>query len=47
MIVDYVVAMKFPVYAIGQEHAGTMVGGIVNLVLILALLFWPGSDRHA
>jgi uncharacterized membrane protein YhaH (DUF805 family) len=47
MIVDYVVAMKFPHLAIGQEHTGTMVGGIVNLVLILALLFWPGSDRHA
>lgn len=47
MIVDYVVAMKFPHLAIGQEHTGTMVGGIVNLVLILALLFWPGGDRHA
>jgi uncharacterized membrane protein YhaH (DUF805 family) len=47
MIVDYVVAMKLPHLAIGQEHTGTMVGGIVNLVLILALLFWPGSDRHA
>jgi uncharacterized membrane protein YhaH (DUF805 family) len=46
MIVDYVVAMKFPAYAIGQEHTGTIVGGIANLVLTLALLFWPGRDRY-
>jgi len=45
MIVDYVVAMKFPAYTFGQEHTGTVVGGIVNLVLTLALLFWPGRDR--
>jgi uncharacterized membrane protein YhaH (DUF805 family) len=46
MIVDYVVAMKFPAYAIGQEHTGTMVGAIANLVLTLALLFWPGRERY-
>jgi len=45
MIVDYVVAMKFPAYTFGQEHTGTVVGGIVNLVLTLALLFWPGRNR--
>jgi len=46
MIVDYVVAMKFPAYTFGQEHTGTVVGGIVNLVLTLALLFWPSRDRY-
>lgn len=46
MIVDYVVALKFPHLAIGQEHTGTIVGGIVNLVLTLALLFWPGRERY-
>jgi uncharacterized membrane protein YhaH (DUF805 family) len=45
MIVDYVVAMKFPHLAMGQEHTGTIVGGIANLVLTLALLFWPGDRR--
>jgi uncharacterized membrane protein YhaH (DUF805 family) len=45
MIVDYVVAMRFPAYTFGQEHTGTIVGGIVNLVLTLALLFWPGDRR--
>ncbi|WFU77337.1 hypothetical protein QA645_22535 [Bradyrhizobium sp. CIAT3101] len=46
MIVDYVVAMKFPAYALGQEHTGTVVGSIANLVLTLALLFWPSRDRY-
>ncbi|WP_342730023.1 DUF805 domain-containing protein [Bradyrhizobium sp. B117] len=46
MAVDYVVALKFPAYAVGAEHIGTVVGGIVNLALTLVLLFWPG-DRHA
>ena len=45
MIVDYVVAMRFPHLAMGQEHTGTVVGGIANLVLTLALLFWPGDRR--
>jgi len=45
MIVDYVVAMRFPHLAMGQEHTGTIVGGIANLVLTLALLFWPGDRR--
>jgi hypothetical protein len=47
MIVDYVVAMKFPAYAVGQEHTGTIIGAIANLVLTLALLFWPGRERYA
>ena len=45
MIVDYAVAMRFPAYALGQEHTGTIAGGIVNLVLTLALIFWPGDRR--
>ena len=47
MIVDYVVANRFPHLAVGQEHAGTIVGGIVNLMLTLALVFWPSGNRHA
>lgn len=47
MIVDYVVALKFPHLAMGQEHTGTIVGGIANLVLTLALLFWPGRERYS
>ncbi|WP_441236048.1 DUF805 domain-containing protein [Bradyrhizobium sp. 930_D9_N1_4] len=47
MIVDYVVALKFPGYAMGQEHTGTIVGGIANFVLTLALLFWPGRERYS
>jgi len=44
MIVDHVVAGRFPALAIGQEHQGTMVGGLVNLGLLLALTFWPSAE---
>ncbi|OAF11969.1 DUF805 domain-containing protein [Bradyrhizobium neotropicale] len=44
MIVDYVVATRFPQFAIGHEHHGTIVGGLVNLALTVALLFWPGGE---
>lgn len=47
MIVDHVVAGRFPAWAIGQEHRGTMVGGLVNLALMLALTFWPSADSEA
>jgi uncharacterized membrane protein YhaH (DUF805 family) len=46
MIVDYVVAGRFPAWAIGQEHQGTVVGGLVNLGLMLALTFWPSGDSE-
>lgn len=45
MLVDHVIAGRFPTWAIGQEHQATAVGGIVNLVLMLALTFWPSADR--
>lgn len=43
-IVDHVVAGRFPAWSIGQEHQGTMVGGLVNLGLLLALAFWPSAE---
>lgn len=43
MIVDHVVAGRFPAWAIGAEHQGTMVGGLVNLGLLLVLTFWPSA----
>src|SRR3954454_15068772 len=46
MIVDHVVATRFPAWAISQEHQGTMVGGLVNLGLLLALTFWPSDDSE-
>ncbi|MBC9880256.1 DUF805 domain-containing protein [Bradyrhizobium sp. INPA01-394B] len=46
MVVDHVVAGRYPAWAIGAEHQGTMLGGIVNLVLMLALTFWPGAERE-
>lgn len=44
LMVDHVMAARFPAWAIGQEHQATVVGGAVNLVLMLALTFWPGAD---
>jgi uncharacterized membrane protein YhaH (DUF805 family) len=46
MVVDHVAAARFPAWAISQEHQGTMVGGLVNLGLLLALTFWPSADSE-
>jgi uncharacterized membrane protein YhaH (DUF805 family) len=44
LIVDHVVAGRVPAWAFGEHHQGTIVGGLVNLVLLLAMMFWPGGD---
>jgi len=46
MVVDHLVAARFPAWAIGQEHQGTIVGGLVNLGLLLALTFWSSADSE-
>ena len=46
MVVDHVVAGRFPAWAIGQEHQNTMVGGLVNAALLLALTFWPSAENE-
>jgi len=45
MIVDHVVAGRFPAWAIGQEHQSTVVGGLVNLALMLALTLAERRQR--
>lgn len=47
MIVDHVVAMRFPAWSIGHEHNGTAVSAVVNFALLLALAFWPSGDSEA
>ena len=44
LIVDKVVAGKIPAWSLDHEHNGTVVGGLVNLGLVLALMFWPSGD---
>jgi hypothetical protein len=44
LVVDFAVARKFPELSLGPEHYGTAVGGLLNLVMTLALLFWPSGD---
>ena len=44
VVVDALVASKVPVWSLGPEHHGTAIGALVNLVLFLALMFWPSGD---
>jgi uncharacterized membrane protein YhaH (DUF805 family) len=44
MMVDALVASKVPAWSLGPEHHGTPVGALVNLVLFLAMMFWPSGD---
>ena len=47
LIIDRLVAAKFPALLLGSEHHATAVGGLINLGMMLALLFWPGTDHVA
>jgi uncharacterized membrane protein YhaH (DUF805 family) len=44
VIIDNLVATKFPAWSLGPEHYGTAVGALINFGLCLALTFWPGAD---
>jgi uncharacterized membrane protein YhaH (DUF805 family) len=44
LIVDKLVADKFPSLAYGHDAHGTLVGAAINLLLFLALMFWPGGE---
>jgi uncharacterized membrane protein YhaH (DUF805 family) len=43
-LVDKLIAGKFPSWSVGHDQHGTVVGALVNLVLFVALLFWPSGD---
>ena len=47
LIVDSVVAGRIPAWSVGEEHAGTIVGALINLALFFAMLFWPGGDYES
>ena len=47
LIIDMMVARKFPGLSLGSEHHNTAVSAIVNLGLMLALLFWPSADNES
>ena len=46
MVIDYVIATEFPAMSLWPQHYGTAVGGLVNLALSLALLFWPSGHQE-
>jgi uncharacterized membrane protein YhaH (DUF805 family) len=47
LIIDVVIAKKFPGLAFGPHHYTTGISAIVNLALMLALLFWPSADSDS
>lgn len=47
MVLDYVIAARFPEYAATAAHSGTWVGALINLGLCVALLFFPSSADDA
>src|SRR5207302_7067202 len=44
LVIDKIIATKFPALAFGSQHHGTAVGAVVNFGLMLALAFWPSGD---
>jgi uncharacterized membrane protein YhaH (DUF805 family) len=46
LIVDKLVAGKIPAWSLRPEQHGTIVGGLINLALFLALMFWPSGDHE-
>jgi uncharacterized membrane protein YhaH (DUF805 family) len=44
LIIDGLVATKFPAWSIGSDHHATAVGALVNLGLMLALTFCPSDE---
>jgi uncharacterized membrane protein YhaH (DUF805 family) len=43
-IVDHLIATKFPALSYDPLHTGTVVGGLLNIGMWLALLFWPSAQ---
>jgi uncharacterized membrane protein YhaH (DUF805 family) len=44
LAVDELVATKMPAWSLGEGHNATIVGGLVNFGLLLALTFWPSGN---
>jgi uncharacterized membrane protein YhaH (DUF805 family) len=44
MAIDWLVASRFPAWAVGQGHFSTPVSGLINMGMTLALLFWPSAE---
>lgn len=42
---DYALASKLPDLSLEPRHHGTIIGGLVNLAVVLVLTFWPGSGQ--
>ncbi|CCE00963.1 conserved membrane hypothetical protein [Bradyrhizobium sp. STM 3809] len=47
MVLDYVIATRFPEYAARPGHPGTWPGALINFGLCIALLFFPSGAGDA
>ncbi len=47
LIIDMVVARRFPDLSLGHAQHDTAAGALVNLALLLALLFWPSGEDNS
>ena len=47
LIIDHLVATKFPAFALDLRSNGTIVGGLLNFGMVLALMFWPSAEYLA
>lgn len=45
VVADWIVAGKYPEHALTYQHTGTVAGALINGVLMLVLLFWPGAGN--
>jgi uncharacterized membrane protein YhaH (DUF805 family) len=45
-VVEYLVATKIPIWSLGHDHPGTIVGALTNLGLVVALTFWPSGSHE-
>jgi uncharacterized membrane protein YhaH (DUF805 family) len=44
LVMDHIVAGRFPSWSLDRDHDGTAIGALTNLALYFALTFWPSGE---
>ncbi|WGS21346.1 MULTISPECIES: hypothetical protein [unclassified Bradyrhizobium] len=47
VVIDRLIASRYPEWAINPQFTGTLVGGLINAALMLALFVWPSGYSEA
>jgi len=47
LVLDHLVASKFPAFALDAHHNSTIVSGLLNFGMVLVLMFWPSAEYVA